>query len=150
MNDVYPEWWDTTITIYNKFEDPQTHIVLWYRTVVHDAFWQYVGEKITVGRTVIETDTTICRIKKDNKFLEHHEWIRVPNDKMSDYFTLGIGDIIVKGEVDDTIDEYGTNGIRSTALLSKYKKLQGCIKVEQVAINVGRGRGLEHYKAEGV
>ena len=30
----YPSWWDTTVTIYNRYEDPQTNLVSWHRHVV--------------------------------------------------------------------------------------------------------------------
>ena len=149
MNELYPEWWDTTITIFNKFQDPQTKLIRWYRTVVEGAFWKYVGEKIKIGRTVLETDNTLCRIRKDNRFLEKYEWLQKPNDEMENFFTLAEGDIIVKGEVDDTIDE-GTQGIRSSDVIAKYKKLQGCVVIEEVAINVGAGRCNEHYLVKGV
>jgi hypothetical protein len=68
---------------------------------------------------------------------------------MSDFFTLGTGDIIVKGEVDDEIDEY-TSKKRSTDLVAKYKALQGCMQIEEVAINVGAGRCNEHYYVKGI
>lgn len=148
MNE-YPVWWNTNLTIYNKYEDPQTNIVTWLRTVVTESFWKYVGEKINVGNTVIETNNTICRIRKDDRFLEKHEWIALPNDQMSKYFTLSPGDIIVKGEVNDVINEY-SNGQRSSDLLKKYKALQGCIVIDEVAINVGAGRCNEHYYVRGI
>lgn len=149
MNELYPEWWDTTITIYNKFTDPQTRLTIWYRTVVTGAFWKYIGDKINIGRTVLETNNTVCRIRKDSRFLEKHLWLQVPNDKMSDYFTLGVGDIIIKGEVEDEINEYQP-GKHSNDLIAKYKELQGCITIQQLAINVGAGKGLEHYHVTGI
>jgi hypothetical protein len=145
----YPVWWETTLTIYNKYEDPITNLITWYRTVVEGAFWKYVGDKITINDVVLETDNTICRIRKDARFLPRHEWIALPNDVMSDYFTLGKGDIIVKDEVDDDINEY-QSGKRSTDLLSKYKNLQGCITVEEIAIDTGAGRCNEHYRVKGI
>ena len=149
MSNIYPVWWDTDLTIYNKYEDPQTRVVTWYRTVVKGAFWKYTGDKVTVNKVTLETNNTICRIRKSPKFLEKHEWIAKPNDKMPKFFTLGLGDIIVKGEVKDTIDEY-TAGKRSNGLEKKYKNLQGCIRIEEVAINVGQGRCDEHYYVKGV
>jgi len=148
-NDYYPEWWNTTVTIYNKFTDPQTQVVRWYRTVIDGTFWKYIGDKIMVGNTVLETNNIICRIRKDDRFKEHQDWVNIPNDEMEDYFTLNKGDIIVRGEVSDTIDEY-TAGHRSNDLISKYKNLQGCMSVERVAINVGAGRCDEHYYAKGI
>ena len=80
-------------------------------------------------------------------FLEKQDWIAKPNDEMGNYFTLGEGDIIVKGEVTDDINEYQT-GHRSSDLLKKYKGLQGCMEIQQWSNNTGH-RGNEHYFASG-
>lgn len=148
MND-YPIWWSTTVTIYNRFEDPQTQVVSWFRKTVENCFWKYVGDKVTVGETVLETNNIICRIPKNDLYLEKYEWINLPNDQMGDYFTLGQGDIIVKGEVDDIINEYQP-GSRSNDLIVKYKALQGCMEIQEVANNTGVGLGVEHYHIRGI
>lgn len=148
MND-YPIWWGTTVTIYNRFEDPQTQVVSWFRKTVNNCFWKYVGNKVTVGETVLETNNIICRIPKNDLYLDKYEWINLPNDQMGDYFTLGQGDIIVKDEVDDIINEY-QSGARSTDLISKYKALQGCMEIQEVANNTGVGLGMEHYHVRGI
>lgn len=145
----YPSWWNTTITVYNKFEDPQTQLVTWYRQVVDGCFWKYSGNKVVVGNTVLETKDIICRIRIDDRFLEKHEWIAIPNDRMSNYFTLSQGDIIVKGEVDDEINEY-QSGQRSSDLKTKYKSLQGCLEIQEWSNNTGGGRGNEHYYVKGI
>ena len=144
----YGPWWDQTLTIYNKYMDPQTKVITWYRYVVTDSFWKYVGEKIHIGNTIIETKDIKCRIPKRDDFIEKYLWMQLPNDKMKDYFTLGENDIIIRGEVDDVIDEY-TQGHRSTDIVSKYKALQGCMIINRVAINVDGGRGNEHYYVKG-
>lgn len=149
MSNTYPVWWDTTLTIYNKFEDPQTHIVTWYRTVLENCFWKYIGNKIKIGNVNLETDNSICRIPISDKFKEKYEWINIPNDEMSQYFTIAKGDIIIKGEVDDTINEY-VSGSRSTDIEAKYKELQGCIRIQEMTINTGIGRCCEHYLVKGV
>lgn len=145
----YPSWWNTTITVYNKFEDPQTQLVTWYRQVIDGCFWKYSGNKVVVGNTVLETKDIICRIRIDDRFLEKHEWIAIPNDRMSNYFTLSQGDIIVKGEVDDEINEY-QSGQRSSDLKTKYKALQGCLEIQEWSNNTGGGRGNEHYYVKGI
>lgn len=145
----YPAWWDTTLTIYNRYEDPQTNIVTWYRHTVDGAFWKYSGNKVVVGNVVLETKDVICRIRKDDAFLEKFEWVQKPNDEMQNYFTLSEGDIIVKGEVSDTINEY-TSGKRSSDLKKKYKALQGCIEIQAWSNNTNGGRGNEHYYVKGI
>jgi hypothetical protein len=149
MSNAYPVWWETTVTIFNKFQDPQTQVVRWYKTVVQGAFWKDVGEKVNIGRIVLETNDIICRIRKDQRFLEKYEWLQQPNDTMADYFTLGKDDILIKGEVNDTIDEY-TSGKRSTDIVEKYKKLQGCLTIQEVANNTGAGKCNEHYLVKGI
>ena len=148
MND-YPVWWDTTLTIYNKYEDPQTQIISWYRHTVNNCFWKDVGNKVVVNDVTIETNNIICRIPKDDRFLEYYQWIENPNDTMDNFFTLHTGDIVVKGEITDTINEY-RSGQRSTDFLKKHKALQGCLIIEEVGINVGPGRCNEHYFVKGI
>jgi len=145
----YPRWWNTTITIYNRFEDPITNVVTWYRHVVSNCFWQYSGNKITIDKTVLDTNNIICRIPISEEYLSKHLWQQKPNDQMSNYFTLGQGDIIVRDEVTDEINEYQSNK-RSTDLLKKYKALQGCMQIEEFSDNTGGGRGNEHYYVRGV
>ena len=144
----YPSWWNETITIYNKYTDPVSRMITWHRHVVRDAFWKNVGNKITIDTTVIDTDTIICRIRKDAEFLPKHEWIALPNDEMDNFYTLGRGDIIIRDEVDDEVNEY-TAGQKSTDLVSKYKDLQGCMTIDAITINTEGGRGNEHYLVRG-
>lgn len=149
MSNVYPVWWDTDLTIYNKYEDTQTHIVTWYKHTVSNCFWKYVGNKIVVADVTLQTNNIICRIPKDEAFLEKYQWIQLANDERANYFTISPGDVIVKGVVDENIDEY-TAGRRSTDFIKKYKALQGCMEVDQVTIDTGVGRCSEHYYVIGV
>lgn len=150
MSNIYPEWWSDTVTIYNKTEDNQTHVVTWHRHTVSGVFWKYAGDKVTVGEVTLDTKNVICRLRRDDEhFREGYIWQALPNDEKPNFYTLQTGDIIVKGEVEDEIDEY-TSGHRSTDFLKKYKSLQGCMEIEQVAINVGPGRGQEHYYTKGI
>ena len=143
----YPEWWNTTVTVFNKFEDPDTRQITWFRTVLHNCFWKYTGNKVVVGETTIETDTALCRVPANTAFLEKYLW----NDEedKSEYFTFSAGDILVKGEVDDDIDEYAS-GYRSSDILTKYKKYGECMVIDRCSVNTGLGRGLEHYLVKGV
>ena len=117
----YPEWWNTTVTVFNKYEDPATRKVTWHRTVLHNCFYKNTGNRIVVGETTIETNTTLCRIPINKAFLEKYEWVDAVKSK---HFTLGAGDIIIKGNVIDDIDEY-VAGRRSSDVVAKYKKMQG-------------------------
>jgi hypothetical protein len=145
----YPEWWNKTITVYNKFTDPKTRKIVWYKHKVENCFWKYTGNKLTVNETTIETDTTICRIPKNEKFLHKYHWTLLTDEAKTEQFTLGTGDIIVLGDVEDVVDEY-TPGNRSSDLLTKYRSLQGCMQIERCSVNTGLGLGNEHYYVRGV
>lgn len=144
----YPIWWDTTITIYNKYTDEQTQVVTWYRTVLTDCFWQLIGTKVTIGDSVLDSKAVICRIPKDDRFKEKAEWVQIPNDQMENYFTIGQEDIIVKGESTFEINEY-QDGRRSTDLLAKYREYQQCMEIQEYSNNTGIGRNNEHYLVRG-
>ena len=141
-------WWDKTITIFNKYVDPTTQRVSWYKTVVENCFWKYVNNTYTLKRDKItlETKSVICRIPQDSRFVDKRTWKGLA-DK-SDTFTLANGDIVVLGEVDDEIDEY-VSGKRSTDLLTKYKEYDECFEIDTYVNNVQTGVGLEHYKVIG-
>ena len=149
MQKVYPITWTDTITLFNKYEDPQTNLITWHRTIIDKCFWKNTGNKINIGSVVIGTNDIICRIPENDNFMEKHNWINIPNDMMHKYFTLGIGDIIVRDSVQDDINEY-VSGKRSSDLINKYKNLQGCFLIEQMSINTGIGRCAPHYFAKGV
>lgn len=144
----YPVWWEDTITVYNKYTDPQTQVVTWFRKVLTDCFWKYERDKLMVGQTVLETNRTICRIPQNSQFLERYQWEQQPNDMMGNYFTLSQGDIIVKGEVTEEINEYA-KGHRSSEFIAKYKAKQGCIEIEAVSINTKKGTNDKHYLVSG-
>ena len=145
----YAVWWDDTVTVYNGYEDPQTHLKKWYRTVLTNCFYKDVGENIKINNVELDTNTILCRIPIKSNYLKPYEWIALPNDQKSNFFTLKQGDIIVEGEVTEEIDEY-SKGQRSTDFVAKYKALQGCLTIERVGDNTGIGRGNEHYHVRGI
>lgn len=145
---VYPIWWDKKITIYNKYEDPITQYVKWHKNILDNCFLQSAKTQISSGQITYNTDTNIVRIPENNNFKDYAEWINIPNTEQGNYFTLHQGDIIIKGEVEDVIDEY-TNGKRSTDLISKYKELGMCLTIDNWQNNTGIGRGCPHYFVSG-
>lgn len=140
----YPVWWETTVTLYNRYEDSKGEVT-WYRTVLEGCFWKYETDYTRVDNATQMTKVLLCRVRRSVDFLESYEW-RESGSK-SDYFTFNDGDILVKGEVEDEIDEY-TAGSRSTDLLKKYK--DRCAEITECRINVGAGRVCEHYLVRGI
>ena len=149
MNDKninIPPWWDKTITIYNKYTDPITRVTKWYRTVINNCFWQNVGSEVIVNTSVVRSFNLICRIPKNSKYKQYNEWSSLPNDTMSDYFTLNSGDIIYNGLNTFEIDEY-KNGSRSTDFLNKFKL--DCLEIKGFSVNTMTGIDIPHYRIVG-
>lgn len=143
----YADWWDDTITLYNKFIDKDSKIY-YFRHTINDCFYKQTVEKLTVGNTTISSNVSVCRIRVDDAFVEKRAWNELPATEKRNMFTLSAGDIIVAGEVDFEVDEY-EKGKRSSDLIKEFKEWPGCFTVEHVNINVGGGRGNEHYHARG-
>lgn len=146
-------WWDKTVTIYNKYIDPTTQRISWYRTVVNNCFWKAQNLMFSMGRygvstigVITENKEIICRIPQDKRFLEKGAW-RELADKTT-RFTLANGDIIVLGRVEEDIDEY-TPGKRSNDLLAKYREYDACLEIDVYVNNVQTGVNLEHYRVVG-
>ena len=145
----YPDWWDKTITVYNRHEDELTHLVSWYRHTVEGCFYKSVGETVNINNVKLDTNNILCRIPIKAEYLAPYEWAALSNDSKPLYFTLKQGDIIVLGDVSDEISEI-TPGNRSTDLLKKYKALQGCLIIQEVGDNTGNGLGIKHYHVNGI
>lgn len=145
---TYPIWWDSDITLYNRYENPITNMVTWHKTYISNCFIQSAKTMISDGQTVYNTDNNIIRIPQNDKFIEYTDWINIPNDKQSEYFTLHQGDIIIKGTIDFDINEY-EDGKRSTDLIDKYKQLGTCLTIDNWQNNTGNGRIAPHYFVSG-
>ena len=147
MNE-YASWWDTTITIYNKYTDPETHKETWFRHVIEDCFYKHTQDEVVLGQAKITSDVSICRMRVNPLFKDKRSWNELNSDQKEQFFTLAVGDIIVAGETDFIIDEYQKDH-RSSDLVKAFKEWPGCFTVKTASINVGGGRGNEHYYAKG-
>ena len=140
----YPEWWDETVTVFNRYEDDATGLVTWYSKVLRHCFWKCVNNQHTANNTVADASSVTVRIPQSGRFKLPYEWNGLANKE--NYFTFNTGDIIISGEVSETIDEY-TAGIRSADILSKYSGC--CMTVQTSNVNIHSGVGLPHYHITG-
>lgn len=145
----FPIWWDTTVTIYSKCVDTATSIITWHKSTVPNCFWKLVGNKASVGNVIVDTESITCRIPKQPNFIEPVEWVSSNSENLNGMFTLQPGDIIIKGDCDFEINEY-KSGQRSTDLIAKYRKVQGCMEIKDVAIDTMTGMMNPHYKVRGL
>lgn len=145
---LYPIWWNSVITIYNRYENPVTQQITWYRHYLFNCFRQNARTQMVNGQTVYNSNNIIIRIPQNNRYAEYKDWINIPNVNQGSFFTLHSGDIIVDGIVTDIINEY-TSGKRSDDIRSKYKDLGICITINSWQNNTGSGRVCPHYYVSG-
>ena len=143
----FPIWWNSTVTLYNRYEDPVTQVVTWYRSILTDCFWKINTNSVYENNNISVTygNEIICRIPKNENYLNPYLWKRLDAEHRISKFTLQTGDILVNGELTDDINEY-IKGQRSTDLVDRYKDL-GVIRIETVADNSDVVRNLPHYLA---
>lgn len=144
----YGDWWDSTITLYNRVKDSNGKIK-WYRHVIDDCFYRHTLDKITMKNTTITSDVSVCRIRVSEDFIPKRQYDELDEISKATMFTVSVGDIVVPEETDFEIDDY-KQGSRSSDLKEKFKAYPGCFTAETVSINVGGGRGNEHYLIRGV
>lgn len=122
----YPEWWNKTLTIYNKSvgEDDE---VKYIRRVVNNCFAK--------SSPVYSTSSDLGSVKNQTI-------VRIP---LGDII-VNAEDIIIIGKIDDEIDEY-TNGMRAADIFKKYRCANNAFTVKSVTVN--NFGDLAHIKAEG-
>lgn len=122
----YPEWWNKTLTIYNKSvgEDDE---VKYIRQVVNNCFAK--------SSPVYSTSSGLGSVKNQTI-------VRIPFGDV----IVNAEDIIIFGKIDDEIDEY-LNGMRAADILKKYRCANNAFTVKSVTVN--NYGDLAHIKAEG-
>lgn len=150
MANDYPAWWEDTVTVYNKHID-SSKMITWYRTVLKNCFWKHSANALLLSNSIMqyhtirfEDNAVTCRIPKNDNFLQKVQWDNSDHTK----FTLAPGDIIIRGDVNIEINEYEA-GKRSTDILQSMKQTGDAITISTVTINVGTGKGCEHYRIVG-
>ena len=100
-----PEYWDKTITVFNRYEDDITGLITWYKHTLTNNFWKETNNEIIIGNVKVQSNGHIIRIPKNSLYVSPKDWQSLPNDKKAEKFTLQTGDILYKGETDFIIDE---------------------------------------------
>ena len=112
MENIYND----TITILNKLKatDSITRQDVWYKTILHNAYWSKVGVSNVAGTTVGVGEVIKVLIPFSNQYRQYNDWKSEGNQ--AGYYTLSLNDYIIYGEVVEnvtssnviqTINKYG-------------------------------------------
>ena len=105
-----------TITIYNHYYDKLTRLDKWNRKTLTGCMWRQTTTK-TVSNGKLEVDDSISiTIPYQNGYLPPKQYAKLPNDQMSQYWTLDSNDnldVVVLGDIKvDLTDDYTLTDLR--------------------------------------
>lgn len=122
---MYPEWWNRTVTLYNKYKD-ENNKVKYNRVVVDGCFVSRGTLKQLNGTISINDSSYVCRFR------------------YKDDLKINTGDIIITKVVEDEIDENDVNKT-SNKLLKKYLDESFVVKNTKINLDIDP----KHYYASG-
>lgn len=135
----YPPTWDKTITIYSKVKasDNTDKTDKWYRTVVRGCFWKSVQNRAVTEQGVTFSASYVCRVPLTPLYKPYDAFKLSPVG-----FSLSLGDIIILGEVTDSMTAQNRLDI-----ISSHKP--DTLTIGSFTDNA-RVNFLQHYLIEGV
>lgn len=95
--------YNQTITVLNKLRrsDSLTGRDVWYKTIINDAVW-YTDSARSAGNSTVYIGSYITvLVPFHDDYLDYLEWRKF--GKQDDYFTISVGDYVVKGIVEEEI-----------------------------------------------
>lgn len=134
---------DYTITLLNKVKAQDTadkRSDVWFKTVLHyNHFSAYTMRDVT-GTTASVANVLTARVPKNPAYKPYAYWIKDP----AQGFTFSPGDIVIKGEIEETIITPQTINI----VLQKYQP--NAFTIKTFKDNTGTVELGEHYHVEGI
>lgn len=102
---------NSDITIYNKYYDPKDDIEKYQRTVIKNVNWQNKVEGAITNKGVTLANSTLIFIDVLKKYISPKQFKKLSDENRQGYFTLNVGDKIVKGNVDFVVTGIRPNSI---------------------------------------
>lgn len=127
------------ITIYNKYYDPYNDMYKYQRTVVKGVNWQSKRTGTVSDKGLLLADSTLIFIDKLDNYISPKRFAKLESIEREKYFTLTIGDKIVKGEVDFEII-----GIKNYSINDLNNEFDDVITIKSV------NSLSDHFEVEGV
>ncbi|MBU3112000.1 DUF6751 family protein [Clostridium lacusfryxellense] len=91
---------NSDITIYNKYYDFTSGNDMYQRTVVKDVDWQGKRNATVSNTGLLLADSIVIIIDKLENYVSPKQFAKLSDDERVNYFTLAMGDKIVKGVID--------------------------------------------------
>ncbi len=130
---------NSDITVYNKYYDPYNDMYKYQRTVIKGVNWQSKRIGTVSDKGLLLADSTLIFIDKLDNYISPKRFAKLESIEREKYFTLTIGDKIVKGEVDFEII-----GIKNYSINDLNNEFDDVITINSV------NSLSDHFEVEGV
>lgn len=127
------------ITIYNKYYDLADDIYRYQRTVIKGVNWQIKRNGTISEKGLLLADSTLIFVDKLDNYVSPKRFAKLQPLEREKYFTFGIDDKIVKGEVDFEII-----GVKPYRIADLENEFDDVITIKSVTELPG------HFEVEGV
>lgn len=104
---------NTAATVYNRAVDQENDETKYHRTVLPAVHWEDgfcaadKGKNHAENRSVfVSIDFSACA-GMEKQYLPAHQFARLPSSEQGKYWTLAVGDMLLKGSVADDIPDKG-------------------------------------------
>lgn len=141
----YEGWWldgivsqCRCVTVYNKYYDFSSGYDLYQRTVIKNVNWNGVRNASVSNTGLLLADSIRVIIDKVDNYISPKQFRKLSETERVNYFTLSVGDKIVKGEIDFEI-----LGIKPNSIADLEKNFDD-------VVNIMSSRELsDHWEVEG-
>lgn len=127
------------ITIYNRYYDNSIGADQYKRTVIKGVNWQNKRNGTVSNNGLLLADSTLIFIDKLENYISPKRFNKLLPDDLGNYFTLSVGDKIVKGGVD-----FDVIGIKPYRISDLENEFDDVIDIKSVSEFSG------HFQVEGV
>lgn len=128
---------NTDITIYNKYYDKASDVDRYQKTIIRGVNWQGKRNATVGDKGLNRDDSILIFIDKLDNYVSPKRFARLTDEERSNYFTFGLNDLVVKGEIDFEI-----TGIKPNSIADLERQFDDVVNI------LGVQEWTEHWEVE--
>ena len=125
------------ITVYNKYYDLDSDTYKYQRTVIKGVNWQGKRNATVGDKGLNRDDSIIIFIDKLDNYISPKRFDRLTEEERTKYFTFGLNDLVVKGEIDFEI-----TGLKPNSVADLERQFDDVVNI------LGISQWSEHWEVE--
>ena len=90
---------NSTVTVWNRYQNRETKKDEWVRHVLHNASWECKIESSVSGTGAIVGGVYSVLIAAHPDYRDYPTWKQTSEDERKQYFTLNTGDLLALGDI---------------------------------------------------